>query len=141
MMDHYNHLLNTFVNLPYDELVTRAKLLLPDVYVELSLLADDGDGTGFLFALVGTGIVADEQLSDLEYLFLCDTLGIEGSFAQAKKQFETYFQDDWSEVIFRVLSGLSDDARVKLAHFVLCFLAVDERISVEENSYMQLLFT
>ena len=130
-----------YLNSSYDELVARAKYLLPDVFDQLCRLDKDGNGIPFLFSLLGVGIVADGQLSDLEYLFLCDTVNNDFTFAEMKSLLQKYCEEDYSEVIYRILKSLDDDARCKLAHFVICFMAVDERIAPEENAYIQYLFS
>ena len=133
----YNQILQEIVNLDYDELLTRAELVLPDVLDGLNNVARDGDGAGFLLALIGRSIVADGQFSDLEYQFVCQLLDLRYSFRELKDYLEQYCDDEWEVLLYRVIDAVDGDTRGGLLLLCLYVMAVDERISKEENALVQ----
>lgn len=140
-MDKYTQLLQEYVNASYEDLLARARFVLPDILTGLNNIAKDCDGTGFLLALVGTTVVADGMFSDQEYHFLSDVLELDISYKTLKNSLEQYCEEGWDDISYRVMNSVDEDTRTKLGIFCICLAAVDERISGEENGYIAALLS
>ena len=140
-MTKYEETLQKMVNLSYEELVERGQYYLAEIMPALNDIAKDGNGAGFLIAIVGTCVTLDGTLSGLEVQFLNDVLELDASYDEMFEKFSQFYCDEAISLSDKIAQALSSDDKVNLAIFCTCLLAVDEKIASNENAFIQMLLS
>ena len=105
----YDQLMQNYVNASYDTLLGVANNNLDDLMPYFSKYSDDGNGASLLLPFICTALAVDGKFTQLEYRFVKEVTGIDISY---------------------------DEIKTSLLSFCLAFLAVDEKISKEENGFI-----
>lgn len=132
-----NELLQDFVNEPYGNLVGMAKQSISDLLPVFNELAEDGQGSKFVVAFIGTSLAVDGQLSELEYRFVCDVLDGQFSYDEVKGLASAHYSGEMINAIDGLVDACPVELKSALITFCCCFLAVDETISREEVAFVQ----
>lgn len=135
-MSKYTDLLQEYVNKPYDELLQIASSALATVMPAFDAAADDGNGAKFVVPFMSTMMAVDGKFSELEYNFLNDLLGGGVNYESAKANVAAHYNADALEWVDNLIDSIGEKGKTILLMLVLCFAAVDETISREENAYI-----
>ena len=133
-----NELLQDWVNKDYDELAFAAKRSLQDV-MPLCLKVDpDNKGCAMATSIILTAIGADGTLTALEKRLLCDVLGCDEAFVQ---KMISLYDSRMVDLTDKFVDALDGENRAAVCVLVLAFIAVDEKISKEENALIHKLLS
>jgi len=134
--DSYSKLLQDYVNAPYDVLLAVANDSLAKIMPVFNELAEDGNGAGFVLPFICTALAVDGKFSELEYKFVKDLLGIDQSYDYFKNVVQSYYTGEWLQLVDGLIDSCPEELKNALLSFCLAFVAVDEKISREENAYI-----
>lgn len=134
--ERYNQLMQQYVNAPYEVLLAVANASLNKVMPFFSSFADDGNGAGIVLPFICISIAADGKFSELEYKFISELLGIDKSYDYFKTVIQQYYSDRWLEAIDKLIDSCHDEVKESLISLCLSIVAVDEKISREENAFI-----
>ena len=136
MSNGYSDLLQKIVNLSYEELLRFAETALVRVMPFFNSVAKDGKGGTFALPFICTALAADGSFTELEHRFVNELLGTSYSYDQFKAVVQDYYTDEWFDAVDGLTDTCPDDLKSDLVLFCLTFVAVDERISKEENAFI-----
>ena len=131
-----NELLQNYVNLDYEDILSIANTSLAEIMPVFNELADDGNGAKFVLPFICTSLAVDGKLSKLEYKFICDLIG-DMDYDTVLSNVQEYYSDSAVEFVDNVCDACPDDLKTSLLTFCLAFLAVDETISREEVAFVK----
>lgn len=134
--DSYNQLMQRYVNAPYEVLLAVANDSLNKVMPIFNSIADDGKGAGIVLPFICLSIAADGKFSELEYKFISELLGINQTYDYFKNAIQQYYSDRWIEAIDKLIDSCHDEIKEALISLCLAIVAVDEKISREENAFI-----
>lgn len=132
----FNELMQTYVNMPYEELVGRAQNTLIELIPVFDKASSDGNGSRTLFHLLLTSLAVDGKFSTLEYKFLNDVFKTDISYDEAKDMVASYYSDGAQDALDEFIDSFDGDLRAKLLELATCALAVDETINKDEVSFI-----
>ena len=133
----FNELMQSYVNLPYEELVSKAQndlALLAPVFDEAS---EDGNGSANLFPIILTCLAVDGKYTVLEYKFLEDVFGRELSYDETKKMVNGFYDEDAQDALDKLIDSCSTELKAVLLDLCTCVMAVDETLDVNELKFIQ----
>ena len=135
-IDKYNQLLQQYVNAPYNHLLGIAAGALNRVMPVFNSVAKDGNGATFVVPFICTSLAIDGQFTELEYRFIRDLLGIDQSYDYFKTVVQNYYSIEYVNAIDGLIDSCPQELKGDLLTLCLTFVAVDERISKEENAFI-----
>ena len=135
-MADLNELLQDYVNLDYNSLLSIANNSLSEIMPIFNELADDGNGAKFLLPFICTSLAVDGKLSKIEYKFVCDLIG-DMDYDVVLSNVQEHYSDSSVELVDNMCDACPDDLKTSLLAFCLAFLAVDETISREEVAFIK----
>ncbi len=136
-MSNLNELLQDYVNLSYENLLSLANLSMQKTANELKDILGENTSRAYLIVIAAC-LGTDNKLTELEYKFLKDFLEEEDmTFEEAKNLLETISGSEAMELTDNLVDVLSPDGKSALIMFCLSFLAVDETISVDEVDFIK----
>lgn len=133
----FNELMQSYVNLPYEELVSKAQndlALLAPVFDEAS---EDGNGSSNLFPIILTCLAVDGKYTVLEYKFLEDVFGRELSYDETKKMVNGFYDESAQDALDKLIDSCSTELKSVLLDLCTCVMAVDETLDVNELKFIQ----
>lgn len=133
----FNELMQSYVNLPYEELVSKAQndlALLAPVFDEAS---EDGNGSANLFPIILTCLAVDGKYTVLEYKFLEDVFGRELSYDETKKMVNGFYDEGAQDALDKLIDSCSTELKAVLLDLCTCVMAVDETLDVNELKFIQ----
>lgn len=133
----FNELMQSYVNLPYEELVSKAQndlALLAPLFDEAS---EDGNGSANLFPIILTCLAVDGKYTVLEYKFLEDVFGRELSYDETKKMVNGFYDEDAQDALDKLIDSCSTELKAVLLDLCTCVMAVDETLDVNELKFIQ----
>lgn len=133
----FSELMQNYVNLSYDELVTKAQndlAVLAPVFDEAS---EDGNGSANLFPIILTCLAVDGKYTALEYKFLEDVFGRQLSYEETKKMVSEFYADEAQELLDKLVDSCNHELKVILLDLCTCVMAVDEKLDVSELKFIQ----
>ncbi len=133
----FNELMQSYVNLSYEELVSKAQndlALLAPVFDEAS---EDGNGSANLFPIILTCLAVDGKYTVLEYKFLEDVFGRELSYDETKKMVNGFYDEDAQDALDKLVDSCSTELKAVLLDLCTCVMAVDETLDVNELKFIQ----
>ena len=133
----FSELMQNYVNLSYDELVTKAQndlAVLAPVFDEAS---EDGNGSANLFPIILTCLAVDGKYTALEYKFLEDVFGRQLSYDETKKMVNEFYADEAQELLDKLVDSCSHELKAILLDLCTCVMAVDEKLDVSELKFIQ----
>lgn len=133
---NFNELMQTYVNMPYSELVGRAQNTLVKLIPVFDNASSDGNGSKALFHLILTSIAVDGQFTSLEFDFLKDVFLQDISYNDAKDMVASYYSDHAQDALDTFIDKLDDDTRAQLLELATCAIAVDETINKDEVKFI-----
>ncbi len=134
--ENYNKLLQDYVNAPYDVLLAVANDSLAKVMPVFNEIAEDGNGAGIVLPFICTALAVDGKFSELEYKFIKDLLEIDQTYDYFKTVVQNYYSAEWINAVDGLIDSCPDELKTALLSFCLAFVAVDEKISKEENAFI-----
>ena len=142
-MDDLHTLLQNIVNADYHELLYCARECLNDVQEYFNSVGRQIDATGahIGLAVFGTCLAADGKFTDLEYRFVNDLFGGGVDYSDALALVRSNSDDDSVDFVKAVVDNCPSSIRGSLLTLCACFLAVDERISKEETTFIRYLLS
>ena len=130
----YNTLLQTFVNKPYDELVTLAKQAVVNVLPACKMVDEENNGIGMLTAILLSAVAADGKLTRLEAQFLSEITGLDAAGIDK-------LTDMYSSKMVDLTDLLADkggnELKAHICMLIVCLAACDESITREENAFIR----
>ena len=132
----YDQLLQNYVNAPYSVLLSVANESLARIMPLFNEVAKDGNGASVVLPFICTAIAIDGKFSELEYKFVKDVTGISASYDEFKNIVQEFYCDEWVQATDKLIDSCPDEIKNSLLSFCLAFVAVDEKISREENSFI-----
>jgi|GEM_PF-2083514 len=138
-MSTINELTEKYRKYSYDELLSRAtsdvKLLLPVFHK----VASDGNGKPYLLLFMLGAIVSDGKVSDDEYRFIKDLIGL------GREEIDVIIGRRKSESAMsladRIFDNCSPRLKSSLLELCLCFAVVDNDIDNKETEFIARLLT
>ncbi len=129
-------LLQEYVDLSYKELWEIAYNAWAKMKPYFDKATKDGDGTIFIIGFLGTSLAADGKFTDLECQLVCDLFGVD---ADTAKSVYSRTSKETLDIIDNVFDEMLETQEIKVAvlTFCLCFLAVDETINRDEIAFIQ----
>jgi uncharacterized tellurite resistance protein B-like protein len=138
-MSKFNDLLQGYVNMSYDELVSMADQNLHDIFPALEEFFKDFPGedptTEIVIMLLANCLGADNKLSALECKFVNEILHANHSYDALSTMVEVHCNSDAEEILDNMIDALNASATAAVLSFCLCLLAVDETISRDEVAF------
>ena len=134
--DSYSKLLQDYVNAPYDVLLAVANDSLAKIMPVFNELAKDGNGAGLVLPFICTALAVDGKFTELEYKFIKDLLEVDQSYDYFKEVVQQYYSAEWINAVDGLLDSCPAELQNALLSFCLAFVAVDEKISKEENAFI-----
>lgn len=134
--NEYNNLLQNIVNEPYENLLNIAQNALTDILPFFNSIAKDGNGGSYVIPFICTALAADGSFTELEHRLANDLVGSSISYDDFKDMVQEYYTDEWFDLVDKVADVCPTDLKSTLILFCLAFVAVDERISKEENAFI-----
>lgn len=132
----FNELMQTYVNMSYDELVARAQKTLVDLIPVFDKASSDGNGSRTLFHLILTSLAVDGKFSSLEFDFLKDVFATDISYDDAKDMVASYYSDEAQDALDEFIDSFDGDLRATLLELATCAIAVDETINKDEVKFI-----
>ena len=132
----YNELMQNYVNADYDVLLGVANNMLNDLMPFFAKYADDGNGASVVLPFICTALAVDGKVSELEYRFVKDVTGIDVPYDEFKGFVQQFYSDAWVERADKLADACPQEIKTSLLSFCLAFLAIDEKISKEENGFI-----
>ena len=132
----YNQLMQNYVNASYDVLLSVANESLSKIMPFFGKFADDGNGASIVLPFICTVVAVDGKFSELEHRFVKDVTGISKPYAEFKEFVQQFYSDKWIESTDKLIDSCPDEIKTSLLSFALAFMAVDEKISREENAFI-----
>lgn len=138
-MATFNELMQRFVDMSYDKLLSTANQAFADLSAHFEDFFDrDPDSSArALLLLTATCLGADNTLSKLEYRFINDLLNADHSYEDLLSMVKGVNGDEAVGMIDKLTDTLEGDARASLLALALCILAVDETISRDEVAFIK----
>ncbi len=134
----FDELMQKYVNLPYEELVSLADSAFADFGSALVEKVGDDDGAAkFLILLAGTCIGIDDQVTALEGSFLNDVLETEFDYDTLVAMMEGCNSEKTRNFIDEVIDSFDEDNKAALCIFCTCLMAVDETITRKEVAFIK----
>lgn len=137
-MSAFEELMQSYVNRDYKELLEIAKHSFAEIRPYLATTAneiEDASVSKLLVAIIGTCIGTDDQLTPLEISFVKDITGQDADFTS---EIASYYNDEASrDFVDALFDNCPRDIKPAFFAFCVSFLAVDERISREEVSFIR----
>ena len=134
--NQYDKLLQDIVNESYETLIDLGRKALCKVMPFFNSIAKDGNGAAYVFPFICTALAADGNLTSLEHRFANDLVEASVPYDEFKEMVQEYYSDEWFELVDKVADACPTDLKSDLILFCLTFVAVDERISREENAFI-----
>ncbi len=132
----YEQLMQKYVNAPYSLLLSIAVDSINHVMPIFDQIADDGNGASVVLPFICTALAVDGKFSDLEYQFVKDVTGLTYSYDEFKTVVQNFYSDKWVAATDKLVDACPDEIKQYLISFCLAFVAVDEKISREENAFI-----
>jgi hypothetical protein len=139
MASKYDQLLQDFVNKSYEELTDFASSLVSPICQGLESISGDQDAIDFFITVIFSTMAVDGCFTELEYRFLNDVFNLNRSYDSLKEQVQSYYDDEWISIANQIVDVVDEDTKTRLITFCLCLAAIDEKISREENAFIQML--
>ena len=136
-MATFNEILQGYVNMSYDQLLSIAK---PECrkFATALMTGFDGDSDTASKALLMFFAVllgADGRLTKLEHQFLNDMLGGDHSYEDTCEMVAALSRAESRELIDNMIDAMPDEYKAAGLTVALCFCAVDESITREEVAF------
>ena len=137
MATTFENLLKKYVNSDYDELLALCKSNLAQLCGILGKYFGQEHTSTTLMILFGTCISADGKLNALECKFINDLLGASMSSDEIMSLAQSCVNTNGASFIDSLADALPADEKSVLLSACLCFLAIDETISVDEIKFLE----
>jgi hypothetical protein len=138
-MSKFNTLLQEYVNMSYEELVSMANRNLHDLFPALEKFFEDYPGedptTNIVVMILANCLGADNKLTTLECRFVNEILEANHSYETLRSMIIAHCNADAEEILDNLVDALDSKATSTLLSFCLCLLAVDETISRDEVAF------
>ena len=132
----YDQLMQNYVNAPYSVLLATANDALSQIMPIFNDIAKDGNGASVVLPFICTAIAVDGHFTELEYRFIKDVTGVNYSYDEFKNIIQDYYTSEWVNAIDHLADSCPENIKTALLTFCLTFVAVDEKISREENAFI-----
>ncbi len=134
----FNELMQKYVNMDYEELVSIAKSAVTDFLPGLKANFDEEETAyKFLVILVGACIGVDGNVTALEAKFVSEVLGTDFSAAQLNSIAANSADDNGLALVDNVIDACDSDMKAALCVFCTAAMSIDETISRPEVAYIQ----
>ncbi|MBR6593891.1 MAG: hypothetical protein IKK83_01710 [Clostridia bacterium] len=133
-MGDFNEMLQKYVDMEYEELVGVAKLALPDVLKACRAVDAEHDGLLMLASILLSALGADKKLSAKERRFLQDAVNLQG---EGIDKLVGLYDSQMEYITDRFVDTMPNEIATSTTILVLCLLACDGVISVEENAFIR----
>lgn len=133
-MASFNDMLQKYVDLEYNELVDRAKAVLPDVLTACKVIDTENDGLFLLTSVLLSAVGADKVLSATERQFLHDAIFLDD---EGIDKLAAMYDRRMIELADDFVDAMPDGIMTKITVLMLCLLACDGTITVEENAFIR----
>ncbi len=133
-MSQFNELMQKFVNMDYEELVQIAKSSIVEILPACKAVDEKNGGMLMLSSVLLAAIAADGKLTVKENQFLKDCIGLND------EQIDTYtdmYVGKMDEVVDNFVDALNPNLASHTLIVVTAIAACDEKISREENAFIQ----
>lgn len=130
-------LLQKYVDLDYEELLTLARKDLGILYPVFTKIADDNKdlAIGMLLEFLSTALGADNQLSELECKFMCDLLELEPD--EVAEMVKDSSNEDSRQIVDMVFDAIDDpELKAAMMELVVCCVSIDEHINPDEIAFI-----
>lgn len=127
-------MMQDFVNKDYEELVALGSIAVKNLLPVCKKVDEEHDGFMMLSAIVLSAIGADGKLSALEVRFLGDVMGLD---EDAVANFIKLYDSRYEELVDQFADALSAEVKADVVMLVMSIAACDEKISREENAFIQ----
>ncbi|MBP3395890.1 MAG: hypothetical protein J6L87_01835 [Clostridia bacterium] len=132
-MSRLNQLLQNYVNMSYDELLSQANHSLSQF---INTLGSAESASKICAVITAACLGVDGKLTSLESKFLNDLLDSDHSYDSNLDFVQSLSGDEACKLVDELVDSLSADAKAAVVSFCLCFLAVDETISRDEVAFV-----
>ncbi|MBQ9736532.1 MAG: hypothetical protein IJV96_07100 [Clostridia bacterium] len=136
-MATFESLLKKYVNSSYDELLNLCKANLGELCGILGKYFGQEQTSTTLMILFGTCISVDGKLNGLECKFINDLLGANMSSDEIMKLAQSCVNTNAANFIDSIADALPAEEKSVLLSACLCFLAIDETITVDEIKFLE----
>lgn len=132
----FDELMQSYVNLSYDELVEKAQNILVTLAPIFDKASSDGNGSATLLPMLLTALAVDGKFSTLEFKFLQDVFQQKMTYDEAKDMVARFYSDGAQDALDNFIDGCGDELKAVLLELVTCAIAVDETINKDEVSFI-----
>lgn len=136
-MASFQEILQKYVNLDYEELVTLAKKNLAKVMPYFNSIAKDRKGVLICITFISACLAADGELSSLEIRFVNDVTNSQLTREELFNIAQKFINGGAFDLADEVYDACPAEVRNDLLSFCLCFCAVDETISANEVAFIK----
>ena len=131
-----NELLQTYVNKSYEELLSIAKAALVEVKPYCQAMDTKNNGVMMLLTILMSSVASDGKFSERELQFIGDLTGL--SRQNILTVLEVCMSDPTAALLTDAFADKQDaNGKAAVCSLVLCVIACDGRITVEENSFIR----
>ncbi len=136
-MASFQEILQKYVNLDYEDLLSLAKKNFEKIMPYFNSIAKDGNGSSVCVAFISACLAADGELSTLEIRFVNDLVGSHLTRAELFGITQELIDGGAFDLADAVYDACPAEIRNDLLSFCLCFCAVDESISTKELAFIK----
>ena len=133
-MSNFDRVLQTYINMPYDERLSLAGYSLSQF---VNSLGGTTDASKICAVITAACLGADGKLTSLESKFLNDLLDCDDSYAENLNFVQSLGGDEARRLTDDLIDSLSADEKAAAVSFCLCLLTVDESISRDEVAFVE----
>ena len=128
-----DQVMQKYVNSSYDELLEIARENISVVFpVIKECSSDDSSAVNTMIGILSTVLASDGKLTDLEYRFFNDLLGISDDFDSVKSIVQACYDNASQESLNAIVDACNSDVRANLLSLCCAVMSIDEKISREE---------
>ena len=136
MAKNFQDFLQDFVNKPYEELVGIANEALKVIIRAFEQLQTEEEVADFILPFISTTLAADGKYTQLEHNFLNSVLESNLTYEEGKACVQAHYDEELFNLVDQMIDACGEELKSALLVFCLCFAAVDETITREENAYI-----
>lgn len=136
-MASFQEILQEYVNLSYEDLLSLAKKNFAKIMPCFNSIAKDGNGGSVCVAFISACLAADGELSSLEIRFVNDVTNSQLTREELFNITQEFIDGGAFALSDAVYDACPAEVRGDLLSFCLCFCAVDETISANEVAFIK----
>lgn len=133
-MASFTEIMQQYVNLDYSDLLSTAKRSFAKIIPACEAVDQENKGFLMVTSIFLAALAADGKMSSKEAQFISDLLGLD---LKQIEQFNSLYNSNMEELVDKFADSLNSNLKAEVITLCLCIASVDEKISREENAFLQ----